>query len=174
MAMPDQPAAPARDTAHSFRLLVDGVRDYAIFMLDGAGRVLTWNTGAEAIKGYAAEDILGQHFSVFYPAEAVARGEPQAHLDVALREGRVEDEGWRVRKDGSRFWADAIITAIRDAAGVLIGFGKVTRDLTVRRRMEDQLAQSNAELERFSYSVSHDLRAPLRAINGYAQAVLHG
>ncbi|HLB83024.1 MAG TPA: PAS domain S-box protein [Gemmatimonadales bacterium] len=160
------------ESEERFRLLVESVKDYAIFMLDPAGRVVSWNAGAEAIKGYAAEDILGQHFSVFYPPEAVARGEPQAHLDVALREGRLEDEGWRVRKDGSRFWADAIITAIRDAAGVLIGFGKVTRDLTVRRRMEDQLAQSNAELERFSYSVSHDLRAPLRAINGYAQAVL--
>src|SRR2546421_1826504 len=160
------------ESEERFRLLVESVKDYAIFMLDPAGRVVSWNAGAEAIKGYAAEDILGQHFSVFYPPEAVARGEPQAHLDVALREGRLEDEGWRVRKDGSRFWADAIITAIRDAAGVLIGFGKVTRDLTVRRRMEDQLAQSNAELERFSYSVSHDLRAPLRSINGYAQAVL--
>src|SRR5256885_913542 len=139
MALPDQPAAPARDAADTFHLLVDGVRDYAIFMLDGAGRVVTWNAGAEAIKGYAAEDILGQHFSVFYPPEDVARGMPQAHLDVAVREGRVEDEGWRLRKDGSRFWADAIITVIRDAAGVLIGFGKVTRDFTLRRRMEDEL-----------------------------------
>src|SRR5437763_884894 len=172
MAMPDQPAAPARVTAHSFRLLVDGVRDYAIFMLDGAGRVLTWNTGAQRLKAYGAEEIIGKHFSCFYPEEAVEAGKPARLLALAARDGRVEDEGWRVRKDGSRFWADAIITAIRDAAGVLIGFGKVTRDLTVRRRMEDQLAQSNAELERFSYSVSHDLRAPLRAINGYAQAVL--
>src|SRR2546423_1815358 len=149
MAMPDQPAAPARDTAHRFRLLVDSVRDYAIFMLDPAGRVVSWNAGAEAIKGYAAEDILGQHFSVFYPPEAVARGEPQAHLDVALREGRVEDEGWRVRKDGSRFWADAIITAIRDAAGVLIGFRQVTRDLNVRRRMGGQVAQAYSGHGRF-------------------------
>jgi PAS domain S-box-containing protein len=160
------------ESEERFRLLVDSVKDYAIFMLDQAGRVASWNAGAEAIKGYAAEEVLGQHFSVFYTPEDVAAGKPQQHLDAAAREGRVEDEGWRVRKDGNRFWADAIITAIRDPAGTLIAYGKVTRDLTVRRRIEEQLAQSNSELERFSYSVSHDLRAPLRAINGYAQAVL--
>src|SRR5207302_507710 len=126
--------------------------------LDPAGRVASWNAGAEAIKGYAAEEILGQHFSVFYTPEDMASGKPQQHLDAAAREGRVEDEGWRVRKDGNRFWADAIITAIRDPAGTLIAYGKVTRDLTMRRRIEEQLAQSNSELERFSYSVSHDLR----------------
>ena len=160
------------ESEERFRLLVESVKDYAIFVLDPAGRVASWNAGAEAIKGYAAEEILGQHFSVFYTPEDVASGKPQQHLDAAAREGRVEDEGWRVRKDGNRFWADAIITAIRDPAGTLIAYGKVTRDLTVRRRIEEQLAQSNSELERFSYSVSHDLRAPLRAINGYAQAVL--
>ena len=160
------------ESEERFRLLVESVKDYAIFVLDPAGRVASWNAGAEAIKGYAAEEILGQHFSVFYTPEDVASGKPQQHLDAAAREGRAEDEGWRVRKDGNRFWADAIITAIRDPAGTLIAYGKVTRDLTVRRRIEEQLAQSNSELERFSYSVSHDLRAPLRAINGYAQAVL--
>jgi len=160
------------ESEERFRLLVESVKDYAIFMLDQAGRVASWNAGAEAIKGYAAEEILGQHFSVFYTPEDVAAGKPQRHLDAAAREGRVEDEGWRLRKDGNRFWADTIITAIRDPAGTLIAYGKVTRDLTVRRRIEEQLAQSNSELERFSYSVSHDLRAPLRAINGYAQAVL--
>ena len=160
------------ESEERFRLLVESVQEYAIFVLDPAGRVASWNAGAEAIKGYAAEEILGQHVTVFYTPEDVALGKPQAQLEAAAREGRVEDEGWRLRKDGNRFWADTVITAMRDPTGALIGFGKVTRDLTRRRRIEEQLAQSNAELERFSYSVSHDLRAPLRAINGYAQAVL--
>jgi len=160
------------ESEERFRLLVESVQEYAIFVLDPAGRVASWNAGAEAIKGYAADEILGQHVAVFYTPEDVALGKPQAQLEAAAREGRVEDEGWRLRKDGNRFWADTVITAMRDPTGALIGFGKVTRDLTRRRRIEEQLAQSNAELERFSYSVSHDLRAPLRAINGYAQAVL--
>ena len=160
------------ESEERFRLLVESVKDYAIFMLDPAGRVASWNRGAEAIKGYAAEEVLGQHVSVFYTPEDVASGKPQQHLDAAVRDGRVEEEAWRVRKDGNRFWADTVLTALRDPAGTLVGFGKVTRDLSVRRRIEEQLTQSNAELERFSYSVSHDLRAPLRAINGYAQAVL--
>src|SRR2546430_1369391 len=101
MAMPDQPAAPARDTAHSFRLLVDGVRDYAIFMLDGAGRVLTWNTGAQRLKAYGAEEIIGKHFSCFYPEEAVEAGQPARLLAPARREGRGGDEGWLGRR-GSR------------------------------------------------------------------------
>src|SRR2546421_1205842 len=146
MAMPDQPAAPARDTAHSFRLLVDGVRDYAIFMLDGAGRVLTWNTGAQRLKGYGAEEIIGKHFSCFYPEEAVEAGKPARMLALAARDGRVEDEGWRVRRDGSRFWADVVITALRDADGSVIGFAKVTRDTTERRRAEQALHESE---ERF-------------------------
>jgi len=167
---------PFATTEESFRLLVEGVQDYAIFMLDPEGHVISWNKGAERIKGYAPEEILGHHFSRFYPPDAAARGEPTAHLAVAVRDGRVEHEGFRVRQNGSRFWANVVITALRDDDGRLVGFTKVTRDLTERKQTADDLARAHAELEAFSYSVSHDLRAPLRAISGYAQALLedHG
>lgn len=122
-----------------FRLLVLGVRDYGIFLLDPGGHVVSWNVGAERIKGYTAEEIIGRHFSVFYPPEDVRSGKPDRELRVALAEGALEDEGWRVRKDGTRFWANAIITALYDDAGELRGFGKVTRDMTERRRAEQQL-----------------------------------
>ena len=128
------------------RLFVDSVRDYAIFVLDPQGHVATWNAGAERIKGYAAQEIIGQHFSKFYMPDAVNRDYPAYELDVAAAEGRFEDEGWRVRKDGSHFWANVVITALRDASGVLVGFGKVTRDLTARREYEESLRQSE---ERF-------------------------
>ncbi|HEV2750200.1 MAG TPA: PAS domain S-box protein [Gemmatimonadales bacterium] len=165
-------AVALHDSEERYRLLVDSVKDYAILTLDRSGRVTSWNAGAERIKGYAPEEILGQHFSAFYPKEDVERGKPQVELETAEREGRVEDEGWRVRKDGSMFWADVVITAMRDPHGTLIGFSKVTRDLTDRRRVEERLSLANAELERFSYSVSHDLRAPLRSINGFADILL--
>jgi PAS domain S-box-containing protein len=125
-----------------FRLLVEGVLDYALFMLDAEGRVASWNPGAERLKGYKREEILGKHLSVFYPKEAVDRRWPQHELEVAAREGRIEDEGWRVRKDGSLFWANVVITALRDASGNLQGFAKITRDLTERRAHEEQLRQS--------------------------------
>src|ERR1700684_1711227 len=129
-----------------FRLLVKSVRDYAIFMLDPDGVVLTWNAGAERFKGYRADDIIGEHFSKFYPPEALARGLPEHELQVASKTGMFEDEGWRVRKDGSLFWANVVITAMRDAQGELIGFAKVTRDLTQRRGHEEELRRSE---ERF-------------------------
>lgn len=119
-----------------YRLLIESVRDYAIFALDATGHIRTWNVGAERLKGYSAREIVGRHFSVFYTPEDIAAGRPQRNLEIAAREGRVEDEGWRVRKDGSRFWADVVITALRDREGQLVGFGKVTRDLTERREKE--------------------------------------
>ena len=129
-----------------FRLLVSGVKDYAIFMLDPHGIVSTWNAGAESIKGYTAQEIIGSHFSRFYPPEAIARQLPETELRGAMMQGRFEDEGWRLRKDGSRFWANVIITAVRDSSGQLIGFSKITRDLTERREHEDDLRRSE---ERF-------------------------
>ncbi len=121
-----------------FRLMVEQVKDYAIFLLDPEGRVATWNEGARRLKGYSAREIIGQHFSKFYPGEAVERGWPEEELRRAAAEGRIEDEGWRVRKDGSQFWANVVITALRDQAGTLRGFAKVTRDLTERRQAEEQ------------------------------------
>ena len=129
-----------------FKLLVEGVKDYAIFMLDEQGRIVTWNAGAERIKGYSANEIIGQHFSRFYPPEALARGLPAHELEVAKEVGSFEDEGWRVRKDGSLIWANVIITALRDRDGNLLGFSKITRDLTQRRLQEEALRLSE---ERF-------------------------
>src|SRR6478735_5898668 len=119
-----------------FRLLVDNVRDYAIFLLDPQGIVTTWNAGAEHIKGYAKDEIIGRHFSVFYAPDAIARHWPQQELKLAVEQGRFEDEGWRLRKDGTTFWANVVITPIHDRDRRLLGFAKITRDLTARRKVE--------------------------------------
>jgi PAS domain S-box-containing protein len=136
----------AKQEAEQLRLLVQGTTEYAIFMLDPQGRVATWNDGAERLKGYKAEEIIGQHFSKFYPQEAVDRGWPDEELRRATAEGRIEDEGWRIRKDGSQFWANVVITAFRDERGQLRGFSKITRDLTTRKHAEESLHRSE---ERF-------------------------
>jgi PAS domain S-box-containing protein len=128
-----------------FRLLVEGTNDYAIFMLDPDGYVVTWNPGAERLKGYKAEEIIGQHFSLFYPPDAKERGWPDHELKVAQAEGRFEDEGWRVRKDGTQFWANVVVTALHDETGTFVGFSKITRDLTARKQAEDALRQIIAE-----------------------------
>jgi PAS domain S-box-containing protein len=165
-----------RWTEEGFRLMVESVTDCAIVMLDSEGRVVSWNTGAERIKGYRAEEIVGQHFSRFYPPQDIERGAPQRDLDSAAAEGRFEVEGWRVRKDGSTFWANVVFTAIRDQAGNARGFAKLTRDLTERRQVEETLTKAKGAAEKanlaksdFLSSMSHELRSPLNAILGFAQ-----
>ncbi|WP_321788331.1 PAS domain-containing sensor histidine kinase [Paraburkholderia sp. J94] len=129
--------------ADRYRLLIDAVHDYAIFMLEPGGLVASWNLGAQRIKGYAPDEIVGRHFSVFYTPEDIASDKPARLLETAATDGRVEDEGWRVRKDGSRFWADVVITAIHDESNALLGYAKITRDMTERRRL-DELEHSHA------------------------------
>src|SRR5579884_2068157 len=135
-----------RESEQRFRILVQGITDYAIYMLDPQGNITNWNLGGERIKGYSEQDVVGKHFSIFYTEEDRARGEPQRGLEMALREGRFEREGWRVRKDGTRFWANAVIDPVHDAQGRLIGFAKITRDMTERKLAEESLEQTRAAL----------------------------
>jgi PAS domain S-box-containing protein len=152
-----------RASEERFRLLVDSVRDYAVFMLDVDGTVRSWNAGAQALKGYSAAEIIGRHFSAFYTPQDQAEGKPASELRIARGNGRVETEGWRVRKDGALFWANAVISTIRNATGELIGFAKVTRDMTDRRRLE-QLERSSRRMSEFLAMLAHELRNPLAPI----------
>jgi len=178
-----------RQSEERFRLLVEGVRDYAIFMLDPTGHIVSWNTGAQLIKGYAPHEIIGRHFSIFYPPEDIRDRKPEWELQIATTEGRYEEEGWRLRKDGSRFWANVLITALYDSQGQLRGFGKVTRDLTERKRAEEQRDQLHEREQQLQYErqaraqmeaveqmrdafltiLAHELRTPLTTLLGNAQ-----
>ena len=184
--------ARLRASEERFRMLVQGVRDYAIFMLDPGGQVSSWNEGAQRIHGYSEEEIIGSHFSVFYTTADAATGKAQRELHIAATEGRFEEEGWRRRKDGRRFWASVILTALRDDQGELRGFAKITRDMTERRRQQRRLeamqrrevrdlrehARKLGELERakteFLRLASHELRGPLTVIGGYLTMLLDG
>jgi PAS domain S-box-containing protein len=165
-----------RWTEESFHLMVESVTDYAIVMLDPQGRIMSWNSGAQRIKGYSAEEIVGQSFTRFYSSKDAERGAPTRDLEAARTRGRFEDEGWRMRRDGSTFWANIVLTAVLDHVGNLRGFAQLTRDLTGRRQAEDEIAKAKAVAEKTSLAsaeflsgMSHELRTSLNAILGFAQ-----
>jgi PAS domain S-box-containing protein len=167
-----------------YQLMVESVRDYAIFMLDPNGHIASWNRGAQRIKGYSADEIIGSHFSIFYSAKDVASGKPEWELEIAARDGRFEDEGFRIRKDGTTFWASVVFTAVWDDDGTLLGFAKVTRDLTERRAAEQRALadarrvataeSANVAKREFLTAMSHELRTPLNAIGGYTDLLSLG
>jgi PAS domain S-box-containing protein len=170
-----------RRSEERFRMLIEGVEDYAIFSLDPSGHVTSWNAGAEHIKGYLADEIIGRHFSDFYSLEDKQRGKPELALQVADAEGRFAEEGWRVRKDGSRLWASVVITALRDSQKKLIGFSKITRDLTERKCAEEKLQAAQAQLSHvarvttmgeFAASIAHEVNQPLSAALANGDACL--
>ncbi len=160
-----------RRSEERFRILVDGVRDYAVFLLDASGNVASWNRGAEILKGYSASEIIGSHFSVFYTPESILQGKPDWELKTASQYGRIEDEGWRVRKDGTRFWANVVITSLRGEDGKLMGFAKVTRDMTERRNLE-ALLEVDRQKDQFLAILAHELRNPLAPIRSALQIML--
>ncbi len=160
-----------RESEERFRLLVDGVQDYAIFLLDSEGKVASWNRAAQILKGYSASEIIGRHFSTFYTREAILQGKPEWELRMATEHGRVEDEGWRLRKDGSRFWANVVITALRDSKGNPRGFAKVTRDMTDRRNLEAML-EVDRQKDQFLAILAHELRNPLAPIQSALQVMM--
>jgi PAS domain S-box-containing protein len=170
------------------KLLVNTIQEYAMFLLDTEGNVVTWNPGAQKLKGYTSKEIIGKHFSVFYPKKDIVAGKPEWELDVCRESGHVEDEGWRIRKDGTKFWANVVITALRDDDGELIGFAKVTRDLSERKRHEEMLRKANRKLQQqskllqelnnakdeFISLASHQLRTPASGVKQFLGLLLDG
>jgi PAS domain S-box-containing protein len=164
-----------RQSEQRFRLLVSGVTDYAIYMLDLEGNISSWNAGAERFKGYRESEVIGRHFSMFYTEEDLLSGKPKRALKTAYSEGRFEDLGWRRRKDGTQFWANVVVDLIRDDSGTPIGFAKITRDISERRAADlrlRELTQNHQELEQFIHIASHDLREPLRKVLSFSDLLI--